>query len=158
MTRREAIFGLALFTVIIASHILFQNQLISFVIAPLVLAIWFAMLPSPPEWGIVVLIVAAELLSATPPGALTLALLLPLATRLLPKPLEVRFSLSFLLLIFVITFLQLAILLAFMAFELGHVVIPWPGTLYSLLGSALAAFLVCVIWYEFVVGYTGRRR
>lgn len=149
MSVRQILIAAAIVVAILAGHMWLHVQLVSVIMAPLVLAIWLGFLPDPPEWIILGLAVLAELFSSAPIGILAAAVLLPfIIHNLLPK-LRPGITFRFLLLVFGISALQIVCLVTATALAVNMATFAWPATLVSILGSGLAAFVASNIWYEF---------
>lgn len=148
MTGRLFITAIAIFVLVLLAHTLFHTQLVSYFIAPLILSCWLLLATPAPWWVIVFFVIAAELLSSSAPGAMTIATLLPFAVRPILKTISIGFTLRFFALIVGVTGAQLAILIGANSLVSGRLVIPWPAALWAIVGSATLSFLICIVWYE----------
>lgn len=137
--------------VIIAMHMLLKINLMSGVIAPLVLALWLSCLSETPEWWLLVLVASSELFSRTPPGMMTLAIVLPLGIRAVFRKIPVAFSLRFLALTLTTSVGQLLLLTSANAYSLRIFTFPWPVVLLTAAVTGVVAFLVSATWHELVI-------
>lgn len=142
-----------LIALLLAAHAFLHTQLISIVIAPFVLAVWISFLPEPSEWLLFLLILTAELLSNAPPGAMALAILLPLLVRSILSGVSVRLSVRFLMLMIAMSTAQISVLIIFIMFSLDTYNLPWSHAALATIGTGFAAFLINIIWHEFIASY-----
>lgn len=140
--------ALLLVAFVLAAHAFLQIQLTSVVIAPIVFAIWFSLMPEVPLVPLLFLIGTSELLSGTPPGLMTAILLVPLAARVVLRVIPVGLSLRFLALTMALAFVQLFLMVGSMSYRLHTFTLPWPAIIVAILGSGVAAFFVSVVWHE----------
>lgn len=145
---RKLLIATVIVVITVFLHTTLHIQLVSLVMAPLVLAIWVAMLFKSPGWAIFTLIIITELLSQAPPGAMAAALLLPVAAKPALRRVPVGFTISFFGLVVGILAGQLLIVHGASTYASGALTIPWPMGLFTILGSGVAAFLICIVWYE----------
>lgn len=140
-----------LVAVIVMGHTWLQIQLVSLIIAPLVFSVWLGYVPEPPEWLILGLAVVAESFSGAPPGIMAAVVLLPFVIRNIFPNLVAGITLRYLALTLAIVTAQIASLVGTSAYATGVVTAPIPGSLFAIVGTGLAAFIVVNVWHEFGV-------
>lgn len=152
---RKYVFLLIAICISLLLHIGIHNNLVSFVIAPFVIATLLAYtLPSAPLlFGLVLL---TEMLSTLPPGIMTLALAIPfIIHRIFPGKLP-QISLPFYLLVVSITLLQaifvgivslVPVLQASTLQDVWQAVPVWPLVL-AIGGTSTVSFVLLILWYE----------
>ena len=146
MTKGIIAVGIILF--ILLMHTVFQMQLISLIIAPLVLAIWIGLLFKTPAWALVILITITELTSQTPPGAMIAIVLIPLALRPFLRTIPVGLTARFFTFVAAIIIGQVTLLYTTISYATGQLVFAWPASMFTIISSTIAAFLICIVWYE----------
>lgn len=136
-------------------HATMHNNLISFVIAPFVIATTLAYtMPSAPIlFGLVII---SELLSLLPPGVLTLALAVPFGIHRLFPARAPQLSLPFFLLTATIALLQVVIvgivslipaMQMYMWQRIWQILPVWPAVA-TIVGTASVSFVFLILWYE----------
>lgn len=134
---------------IIVMYVLFQSHLVSFVLLPIALAVFFVALPYRIP-AFVILTIISELFSSTTPGIMTLAISLPMLIHVFIRRIEPTLSWKFAAAVVCICALQYAVILTPSLVQFGHIGIPASSTLiYSILGTSAAAFVSSVIWHEY---------
>lgn len=150
-------------TVIVAAVIIqtvWHKHTFSFISWPLVLSVVIIFTNPKPWVGLISLIAASELLSHTPAGILTVAMLLPLLFLRLPHRPVADLTGSFFAFIFIIICAQIAVVSTLLLIANKHMVdihaAPLPA-LFMIIPSALGAWAAIIGWQEWVEPSTPNR-
>jgi hypothetical protein len=139
---------------------------VTYIPAPLLLAILTTWLVPHLRWLLLVVALASEFLATTTPGLMALVMLVPLGIYLLRRSVEIDLSFSFAMLLGVTVAAQLAVfflgdLLFGLRAELtpGQLLtfVPWRHVALQWISCTAAAYLLCLAGSSFIHARTLRR-